>query len=237
MMKRALLFLGLAACSSNETTSGGTGSSSGSASVDGGPTPTPATCDATKLHTGLVAPQTGVSADAFDCAILTATAKYAEPDPMIVKAIIYVESRFDRTSVACPNLPCGMPSGWTNDESRCYGLMQIVPACNGISKSVLLPNGHPNLTKDPASASYAGSVFNPDANIDVGVAGLAGNRDEVVKQFPGCTTDQYTMMAIGNYNSHGSTKSCTQINADYAKIVLDAYAQYSKAAGYPAHAY
>lgn len=45
------------------------------------------------------------------------------------------------------------------------------------------------------------------------------------------------MMAIGNYNSYGSTKSCTQINGEYAKIVLEAYREYSLAAGYVAHAY
>jgi hypothetical protein len=47
---------------------------------------------------------------------------------MVFKAIIYVESRFDDTSVACPNLPCGTPSGWTAAESGCFGLMQVVPA-------------------------------------------------------------------------------------------------------------
>jgi hypothetical protein len=37
------------------------------------------------LHTGLVAQQTGVSVDAFDCQILEWTAAYHEPDPMIFK--------------------------------------------------------------------------------------------------------------------------------------------------------
>jgi hypothetical protein len=74
-------------------------------------------------------------------------------------------------------------------------------------------------------------------NVDAGVAGISGNRAQVIKQFPGCTVDQYTMMAIGNYNSYGSTKSCTQYNTTYANLVVDAYRQYSKAAGYPAHAY
>jgi hypothetical protein len=189
------------------------------------------------LHTGLIAAQTGVSVDAFDAAILAATAKYAEPDAMIFKAIVYVESRFDATSVACPNLPCGLPTGWTDAESRCYGLMQIVPACNGIPKIVLLPTGHPNLTKDPSSSDWAGSVFNPSVNVDVGVSGIAGNRGQVMKEFAGCTTEQYTLMAIGNYNSYGSTKSCTVYSVDYTTIVLDAYKQYATAAGYAPHAY
>lgn len=230
----------LTACSSEEagapsSSSGGASSSSSgaSSSSSGGTTG----CDSLALRTGLVTKQTGVSVDAFDCAILAASARYQEPDPMIFKAIIYVESRFDRTSIACPNLPCGTPTGWTEPESRCYGLMQIVPACNGISRTILLPNGHPNLTTDPAAPDYGGSVFNPDVNVDVGISGLAGNRAQVMKTFPGCTTDQYTMMAIGNYNRYGSTKSCTEINADYAKSVLDAYGEYSRAAGYTAHPY
>ncbi|MFO0738301.1 MAG: transglycosylase SLT domain-containing protein [Labilithrix sp.] len=239
-MRSALLLfslVGLAACSSDEPSASDAGAGAGAGRSDAGGV-TPATgCDASKLRTGLVAKQTGVNVDAFDCAILAATAKYHEPDPMIFKAIIYVESRFDRTSVACPNLPCNQPAGWTNEESRCYGLMQIVPACNSTPKTVLLSNGHPNLTTDTSAVGYAGSVFNPDVNIDVGVSGIAGNRGQVVEQFPGCTTDQYTMMAIGNYNSYGSTKSCTQINGEYTKIVLEAYREYSQAAGYVAHAY
>jgi hypothetical protein len=58
-----------------------------------------------------------------------------------------------------------------------------------------------------------------------------------MKQFPGCTVDQYTMMAIGNYNSYGSTKSCTVYNTAYTSVVLDAYKQYATAAKYPAHNY
>jgi hypothetical protein len=116
--------------------------------------------------------------------------------------------------------------------------MQIVPACKSdINATVLLANGHPNLTTDSSSSDFGGSVFNPDANIDVGIAGIADNRAQVVKSFPGCTVDQYTLMAIGNYNSYGSTKSCTEYNTAYANIVLDAYKTYAAAANYPAHAY
>ena len=45
------------------------------------------------------------------------------------------------------------------------------------------------------------------------------------------------MMAIGNYNSYGSTKSCTVYNTSYDDSVLQAYRQYASAAGYAAHAY
>jgi hypothetical protein len=74
-------------------------------------------------------------------------------------------------------------------------------------------------------------------NIEIGIAGVAGNRAQVKKQFSGCTEDQYTLMAVGNYNSYGSTKSCTVYNTAYDDGVLMAYMQYAAAAGYPAHAY
>jgi hypothetical protein len=195
-------------------------------------------CDPDPLHTGLSATQTGVSVDSFDCSILQGAARYNEPDPMIFKAIIYVESRFDANATACSNMPCGTPTGWTSSETGCYGLMQIVPACGGTQNAPgLLPNGHPNLTKDMSQSTWAGSVFNPDVNISIGIAGVADNRAQVIRQFPGCTQDQYTLMAIGNYNSYGSTRSCTVYNMTYDNLVLQAYRQYSTAANYAAHPY
>ncbi len=201
--------------------------------------PAPArSCDADPLRTGLVAMQTGVSVDAFDCNVLAWAAAYGEPDPMIFKAIIYVESRFDQFSVACPNMPCGTPAGWSAAESGCYGLMQIVPACGGSPDGAGIGgDGHPNLTKDTSISDWDGSVFNPEVNVKVGIAGIAGDRGQMKKQFPGCTVDQYTLMAIGSYNSYGSTKSCTVFNKAYDDEVLKAYAQYAKAAGYAAHPY
>jgi len=42
------------------------------------------------------------------------------------------------------------------------------------------------------------------------------------------------MMAIGNFNSYGSTQSCTVYNSDYDTAVVDAYNTYSSAqAGRP----
>lgn len=195
-------------------------------------------CSTDPLRTALTAQQTGVSVDAFDCQIMTWTVAYAEPDPMIFKAIIYVESRFDETEVACPNMPCGTPSGWTAVESGCYGLMQVVPACGGDPNDAgLLSSGQPNLTTDMSQASWQGSIFNPNVNIEIGIAGIAGNRAQLEKQFPGCTVDQYTMMAVGNYNDYGSTKSCTEYNTTYDDAVITAYDQYASAAGYPEHSY
>jgi hypothetical protein len=196
-------------------------------------------CDPDPLKTGLTAQQTGVSVDAFDCEVLQWSAYYDEPDPMIFKAIMYVESRFDDTSVACPNLPCGTPSGWdASTECGCYGLMQVVPACGDDPNDAgLLPNGRPNLATDTSSSLWATSIFNPNVNVQIGIAGVAGNRAQEKKKFPGCTDDQYTMMAIGDYNSYGSTKSCTQYNDAYDGPLVTAYQQYATAAGYPPHPY
>jgi hypothetical protein len=195
-------------------------------------------CTPDILKTRIVAQQTGVSADAFDCQILQWTAHYKEPDPMIFKAIIYGESRFDTNAVACTNLPCGTPKGWTAAESQCFGLMQIVPACGDDPDGAgLLPSGLPDLEMDATAADYNSSVFNPSVNIDIGISGIAYNRAQAEMQFPGCTTDQYTMMAIGNYADYGSTTSCTSYNTSYLSQLLQTYAEYVAAAGYPAFDY
>jgi hypothetical protein len=228
------------ACGNSGSHSNGAAGTGGSPSNTGGSSGagTAITCASDPLETGLVAQQTGVSVDIADCSILNWTAQYAEPDPMIVKAMIYGESRFDYAANGCPNLPCGTPQGWTEAESHCYGMMQVVPACGPIAGDVgFLANGHPNLETDPNSAGFAGSIFNPDVNIHLGVAGFAGNRAEVMGLFPGCTDDQYTLMALGNLASHGSTTGCTQYNQTYIDYILPAYFEYCTAAGYTPHAY
>jgi hypothetical protein len=209
------------------TAAGGSGASAGAAGTT--------SCAADPLHTGEATP---AHVDDFDCEILAATKKYGEPDAMIFKAIIYAESRFAYDADACLNLPCGTPSGWTDAEAHCFGLMQIVPACGGTpGNEGLLPNGHPNLTTDQSVAGFATSIFNPAINIDVGVYGVSDNRKQVKQQFAGCTEDQYTLMAIGNYNSYGSTKSCTVYNTAYDDSVLTTYRKFSQDAGWAAHEY
>jgi hypothetical protein len=210
---------------------------SGSVS-DGGATHIEAGTCTDPLHTGLVTTQNGASVDTFDCTILSWATTYDEPDPMVFKAIIYVESRFEPFEVACTNDPCGTPKGWNASESGCFGLMQVVPACGGDPNDAgLQTNGQPNLTMDTTSSAWSTSIFNPYNNIEIGIAGVHGNRQQVMTQFPGCTADQYTMMAIGNYNDYGSTKSCTVDNTAYNTPLLAAYQQYATAAGYAAHPY
>jgi hypothetical protein len=195
-------------------------------------------CSPDPLRTGLTAQQTGVSVDAFDCPILEWAAKFGEPDPMIFKAIIYVESRFQFDAVGCTgNSGCCPQSNWTPAECACLGAMQTGPQCGASTNLGLLPNGHPDLETNPSAADWSTSCFNPQVNIELGISGIAGNRAQVKKQFPGCTEDQYTMMAVGNFNNYGSTKSCTVYNMTYDNMVLDAYKMYSTASGWPAHPY
>jgi hypothetical protein len=211
------------------------GCGTGTGSTDAGGDANPMSCSPDRLHTGLATP---ANIDAYDCELLRYTQQFNEPDALIFKAIIYVESRFQFDSMSCPNAPCGTPSGWSTAETQCFGLMQIVPACSGpLVGPGLLPNGHPNMTLDQGSASWSSSVFNPAINIQIGIAGIADNRRQVMQQFPGCSQDQYTLMAIGNYNSYGSTHGCDQYNVAYDNAVLAAYRQYATASGWPAHPY
>ena len=190
------------------------------------------------LHTGLVIEWSGRSVDRYDCQILRYTEKYSEPDAMIFKAIIYVESRFTHSATGCPNLPCGIPWGWTVKECYCYGLMQVVPACSGTTVDLgRLENGHPNLTMEPGLPGWATSIYNPEINIELGIRGISRNRERMKENFEGCTEEQYTLMAIGEYNSYGTTQSCTEINTEYVEHVLEAYYEYSEAAGWPASNY
>lgn len=229
MLRRVALATCLVvACSSGQTST-----------PDGGAPPSDAgTCVSDPLKTNLPPLFNGNSVDMYDCPILTFTAKYGEPDAMVFKAIIYVESRFQFDAVGCTsNTGCCPQSSWTDAECACLGAMQTGPQCGGTSNLGLLPNGHPDLDTDQTSADWASSCFNPEVNIEMGIAGIAGNRAQVKKQFPGCTEDQYTMMAIGNFNSYGSTKSCTDYNTTYDNAVIDAYKQYSAASGWAAHSY
>ena len=222
------------------------GASSSGSSVGGSMSINPGTCNPDSLHTGLAPLFNGYSVDVDDCPILTFTAKYNEPDAMIFKAIVYVESRFQSNAVGCAgNSGCCPQRGWTGTECGCLGSMQTGPWCNpssvppGCTASNLgvLPNGHVDLETSTTAADWANSVFNPEVNIELGIAGIACNRAQAKAQFPGCTEDQYTMMAVGNFNSYGSTKSCTSYNFSYDSAVVDAYNKYATAAGWAAHPY
>ena len=211
------------------------GTTGGSPNGDGGHVTNPTTCDPDPMRTGMT---DYAHTDDYDCLLLQLTQKYNEPDAMIFKAIIYAESRFDNQAAACDNHPCEIPPGWTAAESRCFGLMQIVLACSPKTGDLgLLPDGHPNLTTDPTSSLWDTSIYNPAVNIERGIAGIADNRQQVLAQFPGCTEEQYTLMAIGNYNNYGSTTSCTAYNTSYDNAVVARYKVYCDASGWNPHAY
>jgi len=197
------------------------------------------TCTTDPLRTHLTIEWSGVDEDAYDCEVLKYASQFNEPDPMIFKAIIYVESRFDYTAVGCPNACPPCPAGWSAAECGCVGLMQsMAPSCSW-DKSVVtyLPNGHPDMETDPSAPNWANSVFNPDVNIKAGIQIAADNRVRMQQSFPGCTREQYTLMSIGEFNSYGSTKSCAVYNTDYTTAVLEAYHTFSAAAGYSEVAY
>jgi hypothetical protein len=205
----------------------------------GGPgTIDPEPCDPDPLRTDLPPLWNGNDVDAYDCPILQYTDEYGEPDAMIFKAMIYVESRFQYDAVGCTDRgPCCPEIGWSAAECGCLGLMQNSPECGATSGLGLLENGHPNMSTDPECEEFANSIFNPVVNIEIGISIISRNRVRMMESFSGCTEDQYTMMAVGEYHSYQSTQSCTEHNFDYDSAVLEAYDEYSAAAGWPAHSY
>jgi 3D (Asp-Asp-Asp) domain-containing protein len=140
--------------------------------------------------------------DQFDSYIINATNHYGITDKMMVKSMIRQESHFDIFAVSS-DIPCGVPSGWTDQESRSFGLMQVTPACAE-------PGGNrPNLTTDKNSPNWVGSWFNPEYNINQGVKSLSDNLLLMKSKFLGCSNEQYMLMALGAYNSgEGAIDGC-----------------------------
>ena len=173
--------------------------------------------------------------DAYDCAVLAESTKWGMPDPMIVKSQIQQESSFDVFAVSGDS-PCGIKQGWTDAESKSFGLIQTTPAC-GEAKSALLPNGHPNLTMDMQSPLWATSVFNPTINLNEGVKTDVDSLKELKTKYPGCTAIQYNMMAAGAFNSGtGAITGCGGYNARaqaYVTAITAHYHQFATAAGWP----
>jgi soluble lytic murein transglycosylase-like protein len=91
--------------------------------------------------------------------------------------------------------PCGIPEGWTDQESKSFGLTQVTPACGEAGGS------RPNLTTDRNSPSWATSLFNPEFNINQGVKELSQYLLLMKSKFPECSNEQFMLMALGAYNS------------------------------------
>jgi len=140
--------------------------------------------------------------DQFDSYIINATNHHGITDKMMVKSMIRQESNFDMFAVSS-DIPCGVPSGWTDEESKSFGLMQVTPAC--------LEGGgdRPSLTTDMNSPNWATSWFNPEYNINQGVKSLSDSLLLMKSKFLGCSNEQYMLMAAGAYNSgEGAIEGC-----------------------------
>ncbi|HEX3695449.1 MAG TPA: discoidin domain-containing protein [Polyangia bacterium] len=173
--------------------------------------------------------------DAFDCTIISLANQNGFPDPMMIKSQVALESDFDQFAVS-PDSPCGDPAGWTDAESKSFGLTQVTPAC-GESNATKLPNGHPNLTRDQTSPLWSTSVFNATLNLNQGVLAITNFWNAVKREHAGCTDKQYLLMAAGAYNSgEDSVTGCQQFNdraQNYVNNVLSRYRNFAGQAGVP----
>lgn len=207
--------------------SGGKGGTSGTAGAGGASTGNCPAVDPLKTNKA--------KQDTYDCEILAVSAKYGMPDPMIVKSQIQQESSFQIFAISGDS-PCGTMQGWTDAESKSFGLIQTTPAC-GEAKPALLPNGHPNLDQDMSSALWATSVFNPTINLDAGVQTDTDSLKALKKKYTGCTDAQYNMMAAGAFNSGNSAVTgCGQYNARaqaYVDAITSHYHEFAPEAGWP----
>jgi hypothetical protein len=192
--------------------------------------------DAGSCAAGIDPLKTGdMRVDAYDCTLLALAQMYGDPDPMMAKAQIQVESGFNVLATS-PDSPCGDPSGWTDAESKSFGLIQVTPAC-GEENAALLPNGHPNMDMDMTSSLWATSVYNPALNLDAGMQSITGSLKNLQMTYPGCTTAQYVEMSAGAFNSgDGAVSGCAMFNSraqGYVNAAIGNYHQFAQSAGWP----
>jgi peptidoglycan/xylan/chitin deacetylase (PgdA/CDA1 family)/3D (Asp-Asp-Asp) domain-containing protein len=158
--------------------------------------------------------------DQFDSYIINASNLYGIPDKLMLKSMIMQESHFDNFLISS-DIPCGVPNGWTDQESRSFGLTQVTPACGEVGET------RPNLSTDANSPSWATSVFNPEYNINQGVSELSRLFFIMKDKFPECTNEQHMLMALGAYNSgEGAIQGCDSWNEranDYLTSVTGNY--------------
>jgi hypothetical protein len=174
------------------------------------------------------------SHDAYDCLLLDLARAANEPDPMVFKAQIDLESSFTLYAVS-PDKPCGVPAGWTADEAKSFGLMQLTPACKWLMNA-RLPDGRPNMERDPAADLWATSVFNPANNLGEGVRAIQEHRASLTTSFPGCSETDYTRMALATFNQGSGVTGCNQMTAaasGYVGRVLSSYSVLARSANWP----
>jgi soluble lytic murein transglycosylase-like protein len=158
--------------------------------------------------------------DQFDSYIINASNHYSIADKLMVKSLIMQESHFDMFLISSDS-PCGVPDGWTDQESKSFGLTQVTPACGEVDGS------RPNLTTDRNSPNWATSLFNPEFNINQGVSELSRTLLLMESKFPECSSEQHMLMALGAYNSgEDAIEGCDSWNdrADnYITNVIERY--------------
>lgn len=175
--------------------------------------------------------------DAYDCQLLALAQKYGHPDARILKTQLKWESQFVVFETSHDS-PCGIKSGWSDAESKSFGLFQVTPAC-GEGKRTLLPNGHPNLTKDTSSKLWATSIFNPAVNLDEGVKSITeGNLVHAREAFPNCTERQQVLIAAAFYvDGWDAVSGCTSfakgLALDYVNAILNEYRRFAALGGWP----
>ena len=165
--------------------------------------------------------------DQFDSFIINATNHYGITDKMMVKSLIMQESHFDIFIISSDS-PCGVRDGWTDQESKSFGLTQVTPACGEVGGS------RPNLTTDKNSPNWATSLFNPEFNINQGVKELSDLLSLMKSNFPECSNEQHMLMALGAYNSgEDAIEGCDSWNDradDYITNVTEHYRTLSQRA-------
>lgn len=196
-------------------------------------TPIPGTSDCDPARNDLT---TGSDRDTYDCMLISQAKKYGHPSPRILKSQIEWESHFDIFATSGDS-PCGIHSGWTDAESKSFGVFQITPAC-GEAGVALLSNGHPNLTKDKSASLWTTSIFNPSVNIDLGAKFMAQGYNYFKQQFPGCTENQYVLMAAAGYVQDwdtivGCNRYTDSRQTAYINAVLNAYNNFAAKGGWP----
>jgi hypothetical protein len=215
--------------SSSSGSSSSSSSSSSSGSSSGGSSGVTCQAGNDPLKTG------NAQQDAYDCMLIALAQMYGDPDPMMAKAQIQQESGFDVLATS-PDSPCGDPSGWTDAESKSFGLIQVTPAC-GEEGGALLSNGHPNMDTAMSSPLWATSVYNPTVNLNAGIQSIAGSLRDLQNRYPGCTAAQYMEMTAGAFNSgEDAVTGCAQFNSRaqaYVNAVVSNYRQFAQAAGWP----
>jgi predicted phosphodiesterase len=184
--------------------------------------------------------------DSFDAVIIRETSEVGWPDPMLIKAQISMESDFNPLESTLGTQwasPCGLKSGWAENESQSFGLLQITPACGGDEDDMgLYPAGiplagHPILVKSNSDPYWSQSFFNGDFNINFGMYVMSRHFKYYESVFPGCTENQYMQMALAAHrDGRDSVSGCGSWSAvaqNYIEEVLERYHDFSDAAGYP----